>query len=174
MAFEVDLPVTERTETTRAVFPCLKATVDPLPPGRPELGILDVEGLDPFMVDIDVAQIIELLQHEMAGVVQRFARACWPTRSRNISKLAPSQRSSPGVDLVADVNAALVKGIQNRAPTRGQFIECSFDQPRRPLRPGVKVGPRQGAAERGMGLQPQPARRLGGVLQLLDCPRGSR
>ena len=79
-----------------------------------------------------------------------------------------------GVNLVADVNAALVKGIQNRAPTRGQFIECSFDQPRRPLRPGVKVGPRQGAAEGGMGLQPQPARRLGGVLQLLDCPRGSR
>jgi len=72
------------------------------------------------------------------------------------------------------VDAALVEGIQNRAPTRGQFIECSFDQPRRPLGPGIKVGPRQGAAEGGMGLQAQPARRLGGVLQLLDRPRGSR
>src|SRR4029453_18354776 len=69
--FEVELPVTERTETPSAVFPCLKAAVDPLPPGRPELGILDVEGLDPFMVDIDVAQVIKLLQHEMAGVVQQ-------------------------------------------------------------------------------------------------------
>src|SRR4030095_12495039 len=63
--FEGALPVTERTETPRAVFPSLKATVDPLPPGRPELGVLDMEGLDPFMVDIDVAQVIELLQHEM-------------------------------------------------------------------------------------------------------------
>jgi len=105
--FEVDLPVTERTKTTRAVFPCLKATVDPLPPGWPELGVLDVEGLDPVMVDVDVAQIIELLQHEMAGVVQEVrSRMLAHTIEEHLEAGAVAE-VFPGVDLVADVNAAL-------------------------------------------------------------------
>src|SRR5207342_978461 len=130
------------------------------------------EGLDPLMVDIDVAQIIELLQHEMAGVVQKV-------RSRMLANTVEEHLEAGAVaevltrvDLIADVNAALIKSIENRTPARGQFIECSFDQPRWPLGPGVQVGPCQSAAEGGMGLQPQPARRLGGLLQLLDRPRG--
>src|SRR5688572_12263003 len=68
--WEVDLPITGGTEAGRPVYPALIARIDALLAGRIELGVLDMEHLDPLVVEIDVLQVVELLQHEVARVVE--------------------------------------------------------------------------------------------------------
>ena len=68
---EIDLPVAERTEAAGAVHPALVAAIDALPAGRIELGVLDVEHPDALVIDVDVVEIIELLQDEVARIVEQ-------------------------------------------------------------------------------------------------------
>src|SRR5262252_422275 len=68
---EVDLPVAERTEPAGALEPGLKAAVHALLAGRVELGILHVEDLDAVVVVVDVVQVVQLLQDEVARVVEQ-------------------------------------------------------------------------------------------------------
>src|SRR5215217_1948067 len=60
---EIDLAVAKRAEAPCPVDPALVAAINALAAGRIELGILDVEHLDPLVIDVDVVQVIELLQH---------------------------------------------------------------------------------------------------------------
>src|SRR5581483_7265615 len=53
---EIDLPVTRRAEAAGPVHPALEAAIDALSAGRVELGVLDVEGLDALVVDVDVVE----------------------------------------------------------------------------------------------------------------------
>ncbi|MNL28787.1 hypothetical protein D3C87_1504470 [compost metagenome] len=50
-----------------------------------------------------------------------------------------------GVNFVADVDARLVEGVEDRRPAAGQLVEGLFDQPSRALWPGVEIGPGQRA-----------------------------
>src|SRR6185437_3930744 len=68
---EIDLPVPERTEPAGAVHPALVATIDALPAGWVELGILHMEHANSVAVDVDVVEIIELLQDEVARIVEQ-------------------------------------------------------------------------------------------------------
>src|SRR5208337_4575307 len=68
-AAEIDLPVAERPEASRPIDPGRIARIDALPAGRIELGVLDVERLDPLVVDVDELEIVELLQHEVRRIV---------------------------------------------------------------------------------------------------------
>src|SRR4051812_20653040 len=70
---EVHLPVAERTESPGAIDPRLEPAIHALPPRRIELGILDVKHADAVMIEIDVLEIVELLQHEVTGIVQQVA-----------------------------------------------------------------------------------------------------
>jgi hypothetical protein len=79
-----------------------------------------------------------------------------------------------GMDLVADIDARLLEGVEDRSPALGQLIERRLDQAGRPLRPRIEIGPGQGAGEGGMLGDAEPARRLGGELALLDRPGGAR
>ncbi len=54
-ALEIDLAITERAETPRPIDPILIATINARTAARIELRILDVEHLDAFVVDIDIA-----------------------------------------------------------------------------------------------------------------------
>ena len=63
------------------------------------------------------------------------------TFSRNISKVAPSKRSSPGMDFEADIHAGIVIGIEYRLPSFRQFAERGIDEALRPLRPGIGEWP---------------------------------
>ena len=67
---EIDLPVAQRAEPSGAIHPCLIAAVDARPAVRAKLGILDVEAADAVVIDVEERQIIQLLQDEMAGIVQ--------------------------------------------------------------------------------------------------------
>jgi hypothetical protein len=53
IAPEVHLPVAQGTGSARALDPGLVARIDALPPVRVELRVLDVEGADPLVVDVD-------------------------------------------------------------------------------------------------------------------------
>ena len=68
-AAEVDLAVAQRAEAAGAFDPVLEAAIDALAAGRIELGVLDVERLDPLVVDVDEGEVVELLQQEVRRVV---------------------------------------------------------------------------------------------------------
>src|SRR5712672_1979853 len=70
---EVHLTVAQGTEPAGAIDPRLEPAIHALPAGRIELGILDVEHADALVIEIDVLEIVELLQHEVAGIVQQIA-----------------------------------------------------------------------------------------------------
>ena len=84
-AAEIDLPVAQRAEPPGAVHPGLEAAVDALPRRRVELGVLHVEGADPLVIHVDEAEIVELLQHEVARIVEQAAAPVLAGALKNIS-----------------------------------------------------------------------------------------
>src|SRR6202008_3628240 len=60
---EIDLAVAKRTEAPGAVDPRLEAAIDAGAAIGIELGILHVEHLDAVVIDVDVFQVVEGLQH---------------------------------------------------------------------------------------------------------------
>ncbi|MNL28786.1 hypothetical protein D3C87_1504460 [compost metagenome] len=67
---EIDLAIADGAEAPCPLDPGLEAAIDTLPTGRVELGVLDVKSLDAILVDVDVVEIIELLQHEVARIIE--------------------------------------------------------------------------------------------------------
>src|SRR2546421_881350 len=67
---EVHLTVAQGTEPAGAIDPRLEPAIHALAAGRIELGILDVKHADAVVIEVDVLEIVELLQHEVTGIVQ--------------------------------------------------------------------------------------------------------
>ena len=159
-AAEIDLAVAERAEPAGAVHPGLEAAIHALLAGRVELRVLGVEHADARVVDVDEGEIVELLQHEMAWIVQDVAaRMVAGPLEEHLERDAVVQILA-GMDFVADVDARLVERVQDRLPARRQFVERGFDQAGRTLRPRIDVRPRQRAGERRVRGQPEIAARL--------------
>ena len=78
------------------------------------------------------------------------------------------------MDFEAGVDAVFLEGVEDRTPAARQLVERRLDEAGRPLRPGIDVGPRQGAGEGSVLGKPEPARRARRTLDLLDRPRGPR
>jgi hypothetical protein len=55
-----------------------------------------MEGLDPLVINVNERQVIEVLQYEVRRVIVDASTLVVPTAARNISKVAPSNTSSPG------------------------------------------------------------------------------
>ena len=68
------------------------------------------------------------------------------------------------------VHTSLVKRIQNRNPTAGQFREGLVDKACGPLRPRIEIGPGQRAGKCRVRGQPEVAARSRCPAQLLHCP----
>src|SRR5256885_4868568 len=66
VALDVHLPVDQRTEAPCPPQPRRIAAVDALAPAGQEHRILHMEHADVLAVDVDVVEVVELLQHEMA------------------------------------------------------------------------------------------------------------
>src|SRR5260370_1785877 len=86
---EIHLPISRRTKPPRSIHPRLIAPVNALPPARTKLRILRMKHLDPFVIQIDELQIIELLQHEMAGTKKYIASRILPHPPHKHSHLTP-------------------------------------------------------------------------------------
>jgi hypothetical protein len=74
------------------------------------------------------------------------------------------------MDLVADVDAAVLGMIEDRPPAPGQLVEGGLDETRRPLRPGIDIGPGQRAREARHRIDAHVLRGLERHLDLLDRP----
>src|SRR6187399_336166 len=72
-AAEVHLSVAQRTEAPGAADPRRVSGIDALPSRGTELGILHMEHLDAVLVDVDVLEVVELLEHEVRRVVEDIA-----------------------------------------------------------------------------------------------------
>src|SRR5262245_49099195 len=68
-AAKVDLAIADAAKASRPLDPILIAAIDTACRTWRELGVLDVKGPDPRVVAIDKAEIIHLLEQEMAGVI---------------------------------------------------------------------------------------------------------
>ena len=169
-AAEVDVAVAERAEPPGAAQPGLEARVHALPGAGVELGVLDVERLDPLVVDVDEAEVVELLQQEMAGVVvDAAARMIADPLEEHLEGGAVDQVLAR-VDLVAEVDAVLLEDVEDRLPAPGQLVEGGLDQPGRARRPGIDVGPGERAREADVGIEAEAARGLCRVAHLLHRP----
>ncbi len=169
-ADEVDLAVAQRAEPPGALEPGLEARIDALLRARVELGVLDVERPDPLVVDVDEAEIVELLQEEVAGiVVDVAARMVADPLEEHLEGHAVDQVLAR-MELVADVDAGLIERIQDRLPAPRQLVERGLDQAGRPRRPGIEIGPGERAREADVGGEAEPPRGLGGQPHLLDRP----
>ena len=169
-AAEIDLPVAERTEPARALDPGRIAGIDALPPGRIEFGVLDVERLDALVIDVDEGEIVELLQHEVRGVVQDVAALVAVQRLQEPFERRAVENVLAGVNFIGDVDAGVVERIEDRLPALGEFRERGLDQARGALRPGIDERPGQRSGERGMRAQAEMTRGVRGHHQLLDRP----
>src|SRR6056297_1933250 len=167
---EIDMAVAGRAEPPRPVHPGLVAAVDPLPPGRVQLGVLDMKHFYPLVVDVDVVEVIERLQHVVRGVVEHVGPRMPADPLEEHLERDPVMQVLAGVDLVADIHPMLLRMVEDRPPALRQLVERSLHQPRRPLRPGVDIGPRERARERRMGRYAEVPARRDRLFHLIDGP----
>src|SRR5690606_14675409 len=71
---EIDLPIAGRAEASRSFHPVQVAAIHAGAATGAELRILHMEGANARVVVIDVRQIVQLLQHEVAGVIKDAGR----------------------------------------------------------------------------------------------------
>src|ERR1700678_321922 len=111
---EIHLAITQRSESSRAIHPRLKTSVHSLSRGGIKFRIFHVEHFYSRVIQIDVLQVIQLLQHEVAWVIKKIA-ARMP--------LEPIQKHFEGrtiVNVFAGMNfetciyIVLVEHIENR------------------------------------------------------------
>src|SRR5712672_2915356 len=111
---EINLAVAGRTKTAGAVDPGLIAAVHTLTSSGIKLRVLDVKHLDPLMIKIQVFQIIELLQNEVAGIEQDIAsRVIAHPFEKHFEGRAVVQIFA-GMNLETEINPGNFKCIENR------------------------------------------------------------
>src|SRR5690606_10221727 len=69
--FEIHLPIARGTIAACTFQPALVAAKCALLTSFIELSVFYVEGFNPFVIEIDILDIIELLQYKMRGIVKQ-------------------------------------------------------------------------------------------------------
>ena len=87
------------------------------------------------MIEIDEGEIIELLQQKMARIVVDARARVAAHGIDEALECCAIMKILAGMDFVADVASCLVECVEDRQPATSQFLESSFDQTRRALRP---------------------------------------
>ena len=84
---------------------------------------------DALVIDVDEVQVVELLQHEVAGIVQDIAaRVVVHALQEHLEGDAVVQILTR-MDLVAEVDARLVEGIQDRRQRRASSSNAVSTSP---------------------------------------------
>jgi hypothetical protein len=98
-----------------------------------------------LVIKIKKSQIIHLLQHHVARVVQNVrARMAAHCPKKSVEGRAVVQILA-GMQLKAHIHARIVERIQNRQPPPPQLLERLVDQSCRTLWPRIDKWPRQRA-----------------------------
>ena len=144
-AAKIDLAVADAAEASGTIEPILIAAIGPARSTWGELGVLDVKRRDPRMVAIDEAEIVHLLEQEMAGIViDLHPRMMVDTCKKPLERRAVVQ-ILPRVKFETQVDAGAVGLVEQRTPAPRQFIEGTFDQAWGSWRIGIKERPGQPA-----------------------------
>jgi len=152
---EVDVAVARRTKPPRPVDPFLIARVDADARARVPLRVLDVERADALTVEIDEAEIVDVLQEEMRGIVENGEARVSADGVEEPLEAGAVVDVLAGMDLEADVDPGVVEGAEDRPPAPRQLRVAGRDQPVGPRRIGIDVGSQQRARERDVTGQPQ-------------------
>src|SRR5208283_593065 len=139
--FEINLAVAKRPVAPGALKPALIAAIDALLRGWVELGVLDVEHLDAIVIGVDEAEIVHALLDEVARVVIDVAALVAADRVEKHVERVAVEHVFARVDLKAEVDAILVKGVEDRLPAARLLGEALLDQAGRPLGIGIEIGP---------------------------------
>ena len=116
------------------------------------------------------AEIVQLLQNEMGRiVVDRATRVIAGALVEHLEGNAVAYVLA-WMDLVAEVDARFLIGVEDRTPATREFVERGLDQARRPLRPGIKEGPGQRAGKADAAGETEAAGRLRGLHHLVYRP----
>src|SRR5690606_5534114 len=108
-AFKINLTIAQRAEPARPVYPILKTTVHTTFPRWIKLGILHMEHFDVRMIEINVLQIVQLLQHKMTWIVQDVYTWMVPRLFQKPFESDAIMQILTGVYLVAHIHSSLVK-----------------------------------------------------------------
>ena len=169
-SFEVDLAIAQRAESSGAIDPGLKASVDALAACRKELGILHVKHFNAVVIEVDVLEIVELLDDEVARIVEEVAARVIVEALEKHFESDSVVEIFTGVDLEAEVDVGFVEGVEDWTPAGGEFVEGSLDESSGALRPWVEVGPCERAGKCYVGSKAEIGGRFGSEAQLLDGP----
>ena len=126
--------------------------------------------LDPLVVDVDEFQIVEVLQDEVRRIIVDASTLVPADRVEEHLESGAVKSVLARMDLVADVAAGVLVGVQDRLPAAGQLGEGAFDEAGRARRPWINERPGQRAGKGDAGLEPKVLRSLGAHAQLLDRP----
>ncbi len=106
-----------------------------------------MEHLDPVLVDVDVVEIVEALQHIVRGIVEHVGAGMVAGALQEHLVGDAVVQVFAGMDLVADVDAVGIGMIEDRLPAAGQLVEGGLDETGRTLRPRIDEGPGKRARE---------------------------
>ena len=166
---EVDVAVAGRPEAPGAVRPVGEAGIDALLRGRAKLRVLDVKGLDALVVDVDEADIVEVLQAEVRRVVVDAAALVPVDHGEEALVGRPVEQILAGVEFEAAVDAEFVVEVEDRPPASGEFVEGRVDEVGRARRPRIDERPGEGAGEGDVRVEAEIAAGAGGELHLVDA-----
>ena len=137
------------------------------------LGILDVKSFDMVFIDIQVADVVQALQHEVRGVVQEMHARVIPCGLEKAFKGDAVMQVFARVNFIGQVDTVFIRFVEQGLPAFRQFLKTQFDQARGTLRPGVHRRPQQCARKGGHDVQSQVLRCLHGFDHLRHRPLGS-
>src|SRR5438270_12672025 len=97
----------------------------------------------PLMIEVDEFKIVELLQNEVAGVIEDVAAFVPPQPIQKHFKADAVMKIFAGMNLETQIDTSLVEVIENGPPTFCEFVECSLYKSGWALWPWIEVWPRQ-------------------------------
>lgn len=126
-----------------------------------------VKGADPGVVAVDEAEIVDVLQAQMARIVEDFrARMPVDQRQEALEGGAVMQILSR-MRLEAQIDIGGICGIEHRPPNAGEFGERPLEQLRRRRRIGIEIRPGKASGKHRELAHRQPFGKGDGAAQIL-------
>ena len=104
-----------------------------------------MECLDELVIYVDVREIIELLEHEVAWIVEQAGAGMITCSLPEAFERHTVVQVLSGMYLIADIDPDLVECVENRFPAIGELPEAGLDKPGGSLWPGIHGVPEKGA-----------------------------
>src|SRR3546814_1386245 len=118
----------------------------------------DVEHADPLVINVDELQIVERLQHIMAGIIEDVGARMIVDAREEAFEGHPVVQILAGMNLIGEVDPLFVESVEDRPPAFRELAERLLDQSRRALRPRIEIGPGERARKTRMGIDRKSTR----------------